>query len=269
MTRGARYRRLEQDYTDLLNLAAISRFIHVTPQAAQPGWPPERYHITYTCRGIERVDDDGTPVASELHQVSLYLSLDYPLKQPYLRWLTPIWHPNIQHEEPYHVCTNEFKNWWGAKPLEELAIFMGEMVQYRRYHALWVDPYPFDEAAAQWVREYAEPNGIVGPDKPFDDRSLVEGIQIFQDPYSKVVRCARCDAPYEFDTRTGGEARTLCDACNAQEGEQEVIVLGRPARRGGGPAPSSTPTFPAPPLPGSEEAGEDQVLLGSPRHTSE
>jgi ubiquitin-protein ligase len=256
MTRNARYRRLEEDYTALLNLADISRFIEVAPQATKPGWPPERYHITYTCRGFESIDSEGVPMVSERHEVSLYLSLDYPYKAPYLRWLTPIWHPNIEHEEPYHVCIDERKNWWGAKALEELVIFMGEMVQYRRYHAAWAPPYPVDVEVARWVREYAEPKGIVGPNKPFDDRPLVEPIEIIQNLHSKVVKCVRCGANHEIDTRLAVREQSLCESCHTQASEDDMVVLGRPA------------PLPAPPPSTDEDIAEDQIMLGSPRHTA-
>ena len=90
-----------------------------------------------------------------------------------LAWLTPIWHPNIEHLEPHHVCTNNVQNWFAAKPLAELVLAMGEMVQYKHYHAKWVSPFPLDRTAAEWVLQVAEPKGIVGPNKPFDDRPLL------------------------------------------------------------------------------------------------
>lgn len=174
MAHNARYARLAIEYTKLMNLAARSWFIKIRPIETQPGWPPEKYIISYQCRGIASIDEHELPRVSELHQVSIYMGSEYPLKEPYLRWLTPIWHPNIGHEEPHHVCTNNVQNWFAAKPLAELVFAMGEMVQYKHYHAKWTPPYPLDRAAADWVLEVAEPQGILGPDKPFDDRPLLK-----------------------------------------------------------------------------------------------
>lgn len=174
MAHNARYARLAIEYTKLMNLSARSSFINVRPIEVQLGWPPEKYIITYSCKGIASVDDVGAPRVSEFHQVSMYMGSEYPLKEPYLRWLTPIWHPNIAHEEPHHVCTNNVQNWFAAKPLAELVFAMGEMVQYKHYHAKWMPPYPLDRAAADWVLEVAEPQGILGPEKPFDDRPLLQ-----------------------------------------------------------------------------------------------
>jgi ubiquitin-protein ligase len=173
MSHNARYARLAIEYTKLMNLAARSSLIEIDPVEVQSGWPPEKYLITYRCRGIAALDPQGLPQISEFHQVSIYMGSDYPLKEPYLRWLTPIWHPNIDHLEPHHVCTNNVQNWFAAKPLAELVLAMGEMVQYKHYHAKWVSPFPLDRAAADWVLQVAEPKGIVGPNKPLDDRPLL------------------------------------------------------------------------------------------------
>jgi len=174
MPHNARYARLAIEYTKLINLAARSSVIEVEPVEVQPGWPPEKYIITYRCRGIASIDEQQLPKVSDFHQVSMYMGSDYPLKEPYLRWLTPIWHPNIEHLEPHHVCTNNVQNWYAAKPLAELVVAMGEMVQYKHYHAKWVTPFPLDRAAAEWVLNVAEPKGILGPDKPFDERPLLK-----------------------------------------------------------------------------------------------
>src|SRR5690242_13780027 len=174
MAHNARYARLAIEYTKLMNLAARSSFINVKPVEVQRGWPPEKYIVTYTCRGIASIDANEAPVISNFHQVSMYMGSDYPLKEPYLKWLTPIWHPNIDHLEPHHVCTNNVQNWFAAKPLAELVLAMGEMVQYKQYHAKWISPFPLDRAAADWVLAVAEPQGIIGPHKPFDDRPLLK-----------------------------------------------------------------------------------------------
>ncbi|HEY6802065.1 MAG TPA: FHA domain-containing protein [Pyrinomonadaceae bacterium] len=174
MAHNARYARLAIEYTKLMNLAARSNFIEIQPVEVQPGWPPEKYIITYRCRGIASINKDATPLFSDFHQVSMYMGSDYPLKEPYLKWLTPIWHPNIDHLEPHHVCTNNVQNWFAAKPLAELVLAMGEMVQYKHYHAKWVSPFPLDRAAAEWVLDVAEPRGLLGPGRPLDERPLLK-----------------------------------------------------------------------------------------------
>lgn len=165
--------RLAIEYTNLMNLASRSDVISIEALDVHPGWPPEKYLVTYRCRGIVGINDDQSPVYGDFHQVKMYLPSDYPLREPHLKWVTPIWHPNIDHEVPNHVCTNTAQNYFAGKPLSDLVRAMGEMVQYVRYHAAWVPPYPLDRAAARWVEEYAEPRGIVSKARPVDDRPLL------------------------------------------------------------------------------------------------
>src|SRR5262245_31717563 len=99
-TVNRRFTRLQSDYTDLLNLANRSDYIHVQPVEAEEGWPPEEYIVTFSCRGIARLDSAGEPVAADYHQVSVYLTRDYPGEEPSLKWMTEIWHPNIERKEP-------------------------------------------------------------------------------------------------------------------------------------------------------------------------
>lgn len=168
-----RYRRLLIEQNELIGLAMSSHFIQIEPVETQPGWPPDEYVITYTCKGISGIDDNKQPIYSEHHQVSLKFSEHFPMQEPYLKWLTPIWHPNIEHKEPHHVCTDNPKTWWAGKRIIEIVQFMGELVQYQRYYAELKPPFPIDREVAQWVREYAEPNQIVGPGKPVDKRPLL------------------------------------------------------------------------------------------------
>jgi len=168
----AKANRLLEEYQKLLKLERRSKFIKVEPREVQPGYPPEQYVVTYTCRGIARIRQDGEPVASEDHRVEIYL-IDFPIREPILRWVTPIWHPNIEHAGTRKVCTDNPKSWFPTQSLDRLVLTMGEMVQYKRYHAKWTPPYPVDREAANWVLEFAEPNNIIGADKPFDDRHLL------------------------------------------------------------------------------------------------
>src|ERR1051325_1133299 len=168
----AKANRLREEYQKLLTLKRRSDFIGVEPVDVQPGYPPERYVITYTCRGIKAVDRFLEPIPSDEHRVEIYL-IDFPVREPILKWQTDIWHPNIEHDGLRRVCTDNGKSWYSSKSLDLLVMGMGLMVQYRRYHAKWLPPYPIDKKAANWVLNYAEPRNIVGPDKPFDDRPLL------------------------------------------------------------------------------------------------
>lgn len=178
MEQDPHVRRLLVEQERLINLSSRSDFIKIEPVDVTPGMPPDKYIITFTCNGIARLDEAGEPVASNFHQVSMYISREFPRQEPHLKWLTQIWHPNIEHNEPHHVCTNNVQNFYSTKGLDDLILILGEMVQYKRYHAVWEQPWPYDKEVADWVVKYAEPRGIVKPDKPFDARPLLREYKI-------------------------------------------------------------------------------------------
>jgi ubiquitin-protein ligase len=173
LVHNARHAKLQIDYGDLMQLPTRSDLVTVEPIDQQPGWPPERYVITFTCEGIARIDASGKPEKSAFHQVELYLWSHYPVAEPQLRWLTDIWHPNIDSKEPRHVCTNAVESYHSSRPLSELVRRLGQMVQYQRYHAAHAYPFPLNTAAAKWVREVGEPQGWVSKDRPIDPRPLI------------------------------------------------------------------------------------------------
>jgi hypothetical protein len=73
--------------------------------------------------------------------------------------MTPIWHPNVLHQEPKGVAVGA---WWApGEGLDALATLLLNMAGYRTYHAAYTPPYPLDVQVAQWVSDYAEPRGVV------------------------------------------------------------------------------------------------------------
>jgi ubiquitin-protein ligase len=134
------------------------------------GDPPEKYLVRFTCRGIERLTPGGKPVIREEHEVSIYLHAEYPLKQPQLKWKTPIFHPNIHSTGA--VCIGA---WWPAKTLDELLLTLGEMVQYKN-----LGPKdPMNSRAAAWALR----NKRLFPvdTRPLKGRSLEDDIIIMMD----------------------------------------------------------------------------------------
>ena len=60
------------------------------------GEPPNKYVVTFRGRGVSRGLMTGDePETIELHRCELRLSYSYPNRPPDIRWLTPIFHPNI------------------------------------------------------------------------------------------------------------------------------------------------------------------------------
>lgn len=162
MAFNIRETRLRNDYNKLRELVSRSDFIRIM---SSDGMPPERYVIEFTCRGVEQVRANGTPILAESHQVSVYLHAEYPLKQPQLKWMTPIFHPNIHVTGA--VCIGA---WWPAKTLDELMLTLAEMVQYKNY-----DPKdPMNSKAAAWALRNQRMFPI--DDRPLKGRSLSDMI---------------------------------------------------------------------------------------------
>ncbi len=169
VSESPRMRRLRGDYDLMQELAARTDMISFVAQSPRPNLPPERYIVTFKCKSIGNVDRQGNPIYSEHHQVEIYLHNQYPQRWPGMKWLTPIWHPNINHLNG-SVCIDAA--WWTAsRSLDRLVIMLGEMLQYKNYHDdPTKPPFPWDPEAARWSREYRKthPNCF-----PVDNRELL------------------------------------------------------------------------------------------------
>ena len=159
--------RLRNDQQKIRELVNRSELIHVL---ATEGEPPERYLFRFTCRGIEKITPGGKPVFREVHEVSVYLHAEYPLKQPQLKWMTPIFHPNIHSTGA--VCIGA---WWPAKTLDELLLTLGEMVQYKN-----LGPKdPMNSKAASWAIRHKRLFPV--DRRPLKGKSLEDQIKIMVD----------------------------------------------------------------------------------------
>ncbi|MCJ7661510.1 MAG: hypothetical protein MUO67_20355 [Anaerolineales bacterium] len=169
VNQSPRMRRLRADLLLMNELAAQSDMIEFTSISAKRGLPPERYIVTYKCRGIVGVDKNGKPKIGRNHQVEIYLHNQYPQRWPGMKWLTKIWHPNINHINKT-VCIDAA--WWTAsRSLDRLVLMIGEMVQYKNFHDdPTKPPFPWDPEAARWSRTYRAKH----PDAfPVDRRELL------------------------------------------------------------------------------------------------
>jgi len=148
-----RLRRLRKDFELIQEVEARSDLIKVSAKSQHKGLPPERYIITYKCKGVIGLDRRGNPKIGEKHQVEIYLHSQYPQRWPGMKWLTPIWHPNINHANG-SVCIDAA--WWSAsRSLDRLVIMLGEMVQYKNFHDdPSKPPFPWDMEAARWSRQF-------------------------------------------------------------------------------------------------------------------
>lgn len=164
-----RMRRMKADHELMKELAARSDLISFKAISPIPNLPPERYIVTFKCKSIVDVDRQGNPKYGNTHQVEIYLHNQYPQRWPGMKWLTPIWHPNINHLNG-SVCIDAA--WWTAsRSLDRLVVMLGEMLQWKNFHDdPTKPPFPWDPEAARWSREYRRknPNAF-----PIDQRELM------------------------------------------------------------------------------------------------
>lgn len=155
LDQSPRVRRLRADHQLMRDLAARSDLISFRVDPAVRGLPPERYIVTFKCKGIVGVDQNGKPKLGSRHQVEIYLHSQYPQRWPGMKWLTKIWHPNINHLNG-SVCIDAA--WWTAsRSLDRLVIMLGEMVQYKNFHDDPTrPPFPWDPEAARWSQAYRQ-----------------------------------------------------------------------------------------------------------------
>jgi hypothetical protein len=164
-----RMRRLKADFALMNELVSRSDLISFRSISSAPNLPPEKYIISFKCKSIVDVDRAGNPKFADHHQVEIYLHNQYPQRWPGMKWLTPIWHPNINHLNG-SVCIDAA--WWTAsRSLDRLIVMLGEMLQWKNFHDdPTKPPFPWDVEAARWSREYRKkhPNAF-----PVETRELL------------------------------------------------------------------------------------------------
>jgi ubiquitin-protein ligase len=169
LDQSPRMRRLRADYELMQELVSRSDLISFEARRPHADLPPETYIVTFKCQGILDVDRQGNPRFGTHHQVEIYLHNQYPQRWPGMHWLTPIWHPNINHLNG-SVCIDAA--WWTAsRSLDRLVVMLGEMLQYKNFHDDPAKPpFPWDPEAARWCREYRKnhPHAF-----PVDERELL------------------------------------------------------------------------------------------------
>jgi ubiquitin-protein ligase len=135
-------RRLRNDLAALERLRSESSVFRFTSQ----GDPPQHYRIQFVGRGLWR--DHGKVRVLERHHVEIKLGSSYPRTIPEIRWLTPVYHPNIS--EIGMVCLGGYgTHWVPSVQLDELCAMLWDMVRYHNYDIRS----PYNRDAALWVAQ--------------------------------------------------------------------------------------------------------------------
>ena len=141
MHQSPRIRRLHSDLAALERLRSESSVFRFTAT----GDPPQHYQHQFfrveVCGG-----DRGKVKALDQHRVEIKLGASYPRTMPEIRWLTPIFHPNIS--EIGMVCLGGYgTHWVPSVQLDDLCVMLWDMARYHNYDIRS----PYNRESALWV----------------------------------------------------------------------------------------------------------------------
>jgi ubiquitin-protein ligase len=140
MHQSPRLRRLQNDLAALEKLQSESTVFRFKAT----GNPPQQYLIILKGKSLWRVR--GQVHSHESHRVEIKLGASYPRTMPEIRWVTPIYHPNIS--EIGMVCLGGYgTHWVPSIQLDELCNMLWDMARYHNYDIRS----PYNRDAALWV----------------------------------------------------------------------------------------------------------------------
>lgn len=180
------YKRLAQEHINLSQLESDSIEFEVKKTRGSQK-VPEVYHVHYHLKSIIGIDEDQNPLYGSHHVVELTIPPKYPLEPAKIYMVTEIWHPNVKSEGKFkgRICGNT-RDFGKGYELSQLVLRVGEIIQYKNYHAKHTPPYPEDAKVAEWVLSFAEPNDIINADKGiFVDNTKLVKSQIVDEPTPK------------------------------------------------------------------------------------
>jgi ubiquitin-protein ligase len=140
MHQSPRIRRLHSDLAALERLRSESSVFRFTAT----GDPPQQYNIILAGKSLWR--DRGKARTLDQHRVEIKLGASYPRSIPEIRWLTPIFHPNIS--EIGMVCLGGYgTHWVPSVQLDDLCVMLWDMARFFNYDIRS----PYNREAALWV----------------------------------------------------------------------------------------------------------------------
>jgi ubiquitin-protein ligase len=264
MHQSPRMRRLRNDLAALERLQSESTVFRFKAQ----GNPPQQYLILLRGKSLWRVR--GNVHAHESHRVEIKLGASYPRTMPEIRWVTPIYHPNIS--EIGMVCLGGYgTHWVPSIQLDELCNMLWDMARYHNYDIRS----PYNRDAALWV---ASQTTFLFPvdSRPLRDlRAAMGRIASASSSESDAKQATAGDSPNGASNRApanGAEARTAPARVRDFMDRYKRIF-----RKTASPATSSTPAIasselsgavvqtqaPAPPdpIPAVHPPDDEEIIL--------
>lgn len=140
MYESPQMRRLRSDLAAMERLAVESSIVRFRAF----GKPANRYLIEFLGRSLSR--EKGKVGFRDQHEVEVKMGSSYPRTIPELRWLSPIYHPNIS--EIGLVCLGGYgTHWVPSLHLDELCGMLWDMARYQNYDIRS----PYNRDAALWA----------------------------------------------------------------------------------------------------------------------
>jgi len=131
------------------------------------GNPAQRYIIEFRGRSLSR--ERGKVGVREHHEVEVKLGASDPRTMPELRWLTPVYHPNIS--EIGLVCLGGYgTHWVPSLHLDELCVMLWDMARYHNYDIRS----PYNREAALWAANQTTFAFPIDP-RPLRDKRVALG----------------------------------------------------------------------------------------------
>lgn len=138
---------------------------------------PTRYELTMRYAGV-KMGDRG-PERTDEHRVEIFLPADYPLGAPVVRWLTPMFHPNISARGA--VCLGVLaERYLPGLGLAYIVRMLLDIARYRNYDLHGV----YNMDAAVWAesdtgQEVIQQLGGIPKEEPID--SLIKAARRLAD----------------------------------------------------------------------------------------
>jgi len=108
------------------------------------GTPAQQYKVQFLGKSLAR--ERGKVTVRERHEFEIRLGASYPRTMPEIRWLTPIYHPNIS--EIGMVCLGGYgTHWVPSLNLDELCTMLWDMTRFHNYDIRS----PYNREAALWA----------------------------------------------------------------------------------------------------------------------
>jgi hypothetical protein len=149
MSLAARRSRLNAEHAALAALAAHGGPFSFTSL----GDPPDRYTFIFRGASLQPEDNAGQRiVAAQEQRCDVWLPVDYPASPPDLRWLTPIWHPNVGLGGVMYLRDIGLPDWDGSAGLDVICECLWDVARFA-----YVDlDHAVNPAARDWLRRQTD-----------------------------------------------------------------------------------------------------------------